>query len=53
MSTQTAMTPNSRNKPQQTGEPLRPSGARLSFVFAKTILRKVICGVPNVPLPSY
>lgn len=38
----TAMTPHSRNKPKQIGEPLHLSDARLSFMFGKTILRKVI-----------
>ena len=35
MSTPTAMTPDSQNKPQQTGEPLHLSDARLSFMFGK------------------
>lgn len=53
MSTLTAMTPGSRNKPKQTGEPLHLSDARLSCIFRKIILRKIIWGVQNAPSPSY
>ena len=47
MSTQTAMMLHSRNKPQQTGEPLHRSNARLSLMFGKIILRKVVLSVPK------
>ena len=47
MSTQTAMMLHRRNKPQQTGEPLHRSNARLSLMFGKIILRKVVLSVPK------
>ena len=37
MSTLTATTPNSWNKPQQTGEPLHLNDARLSLVFLEKL----------------